>query len=140
MRSSFLPKCQPKIWRISALPSNKLPGQKSFKFLVGILGETMTSKIHSECNWPLLLASWVEGQNLTYIFLSVRVNLKETFQCETPCKNSPSKMISPHFGEYYAAADNFFRALQRLMNVNESVCICSWPFSVNNFQRKGEKV
>ena len=24
-------------------------------------------------------------QNLTYIFLSVRVNLKETFQCETPC-------------------------------------------------------
>ena len=28
--------------RISALPSNKLPGQKSLKFLVGILGETMT--------------------------------------------------------------------------------------------------
>ena len=24
-------------------------------------------------------------QNLTCIFLSVRVNLKETFQCETPC-------------------------------------------------------
>ena len=23
--------------------------------------------------------------NLTFIFLSVRVNLKETFQCETPC-------------------------------------------------------
>ena len=29
--------------RISALPSNKLPGQKSEKFLLGILGETMTS-------------------------------------------------------------------------------------------------
>lgn len=39
-----------------------------------------------------------------------------------------------------AAADNFFRALQRLMNVNESVCICSWPFSVNNFRKKGKKV
>ena len=43
MNLSFLPKCQPKILRISALPSNKLPGQKSLKFLVGILGETMTS-------------------------------------------------------------------------------------------------
>ena len=32
MKSSFLPKCQPEIWRISALPSNKLPEQKSFKF------------------------------------------------------------------------------------------------------------
>ena len=29
MRSSFLPKYQPKITEISALPSNKLPGQKS---------------------------------------------------------------------------------------------------------------
>ena len=26
VRSLFLPKCQPKIWRISALPSNQLPG------------------------------------------------------------------------------------------------------------------
>jgi hypothetical protein len=31
------------IARISALLSNKLPGQKSLQFLVGILGETMTS-------------------------------------------------------------------------------------------------
>ena len=30
MRSSVLPKWQPKITRISALPSNKLPGQKSW--------------------------------------------------------------------------------------------------------------
>ena len=37
----------------SALPANKLPGQKSFKYLVGILGEAMTSWIHSEFNWPL---------------------------------------------------------------------------------------
>ena len=28
-------------------------GQKSEKFLVGILGETMISSIHSEFNWPL---------------------------------------------------------------------------------------
>ena len=37
------------------LKSNKLPGQKSFKFMVGILWEMMTSKIHSEFNWPLAL-------------------------------------------------------------------------------------
>ena len=38
------PKSQSKNLRISALPSNKLPGQKSLKkFLVGILEETMTS-------------------------------------------------------------------------------------------------
>ena len=43
MRSSFLLKCQPKITKIFALPSNKLPGQKSWKFLVGILGKMMTS-------------------------------------------------------------------------------------------------
>ena len=43
MISSFHPKCQPKFLRISALPSNKLPGQISLKNLVGILGETMTS-------------------------------------------------------------------------------------------------
>ena len=28
---SFFPRFQPQIWSISALPSNKLPGQKSFK-------------------------------------------------------------------------------------------------------------
>ena len=50
----FLPKCQPKITKISALPSNKLSGQKSSKCLVGILGKTMTSKIHSDFNWPLV--------------------------------------------------------------------------------------
>jgi hypothetical protein len=50
MRSSFLPKSQPKITKIFALPSNKLPRQKSLKFLVGILEEMMTSKIHSELN------------------------------------------------------------------------------------------
>ena len=32
MRSSFLTKCQPKITRISALPSNKLSGQKFWYF------------------------------------------------------------------------------------------------------------
>ena len=33
---------------------NKLAGQKFFKFLVGILGETITSPIHCEFKWPLL--------------------------------------------------------------------------------------
>ena len=46
MRSLFLPKYRPKIWRVSALPSNKLPGQKFFKFLVGILGETIRDLIN----------------------------------------------------------------------------------------------
>ena len=32
MRLSFLAKYQPKIWRISALPSKKPPEQRSFKF------------------------------------------------------------------------------------------------------------
>ena len=36
------PKMPTTKFQISALPSNKLPGQKSGKFLVGILGETMT--------------------------------------------------------------------------------------------------
>ena len=43
MRSLLRPKSQPKITEISALPSIKLPGQKPFKFLIGILEETMTS-------------------------------------------------------------------------------------------------
>ena len=30
-----------------------LSGQKSGKILVGILGQMMTSQIHSESNWPL---------------------------------------------------------------------------------------
>ena len=44
MRSSIPPKCQPKITRVSAIPSDKLPGQKSWQLLVGILGENMTHK------------------------------------------------------------------------------------------------
>ena len=72
MRSSFFPKCKPKITRISALPNKQ--GSQQFlwwffgeyrqffwlwslfvgqKFLVCSLGETMTSSIHSEFNWPL---------------------------------------------------------------------------------------
>ena len=31
----------------------QLPGQKFFKFLVGILGETVTTQFHFEFNWPL---------------------------------------------------------------------------------------
>ena len=46
---------------ISALPSNKLPGQKSEKCLVCILGETMTSWIHSEFNWPLVNCWFFSG-------------------------------------------------------------------------------
>ena len=41
------PKMPTKNFKVSALPVNKLPGQKSLKLLVGILGETMTSYIHT---------------------------------------------------------------------------------------------
>ena len=51
-----LPKYQP-ILRISVIPSDKLPGQKSF--LVGILGE-----IHSEFNWLLKLSAEVSLKGL----------------------------------------------------------------------------
>ena len=44
MRSSFLPKCQPKITKISALEVYQRIEQKSEKLLVGILGETITHK------------------------------------------------------------------------------------------------
>ena len=54
MRSSFLPKCQPKILRLSALEVYQRVAQKSLKILVGILGEMMTSKIYSEFNRPLI--------------------------------------------------------------------------------------
>ena len=59
MRSSFLPTCQPKFWRISDLEVYQRVGQKSFKLLVGILGEKMSSSIHSEFNWPLLTKLWL---------------------------------------------------------------------------------
>ena len=49
MKSLFLPKSQRKIRDFPALPSTKLPGQKSLVFLVGILEES-----HSEFNWPLV--------------------------------------------------------------------------------------
>ena len=61
MRSSL-----PKLGRISVLKVYEKVGQKSFQFLVGILGETMTSWIHSEFNWLLdkllhrILFFWVQ--------------------------------------------------------------------------------
>ena len=42
-RSSFLPKCQPKNFQISALEVYYRVGQKSGKILGAILGEKMTS-------------------------------------------------------------------------------------------------
>ena len=45
MKSSFLPKYEQKIVRISAL---QYTGQKSWQFFVHILGEAMTSSTHSE--------------------------------------------------------------------------------------------
>ena len=44
MKSSFLPKYKQKIVKISALIAQ---GRNPYNFL----GETMTSKIHSEINW-----------------------------------------------------------------------------------------
>ena len=53
MKSSFLPKYELKIVRISALQCGHSTGQKSLQQLAHILGETMTSKIHSEIYRPL---------------------------------------------------------------------------------------
>ena len=36
-------------------------------------------------------------QNLTCIFLSVRVNSKETFQCETPCIRIFWQVVTKYF-------------------------------------------
>ena len=43
MKSSFLPKSEPDIVRISALYCATLQGRNPYNFLVLILGETMTS-------------------------------------------------------------------------------------------------
>ena len=50
-----------------------LLGQKSLKCLVGILGETMTSKIHSEFNWPLksIYRSKNAPRNIFFGFIDV---------------------------------------------------------------------
>ena len=50
IKSSFLPKYEQKIVRISALTTQ---GRNPDNFFVHILGETMTSRIHSEIYWPL---------------------------------------------------------------------------------------
>ena len=78
MRSSFLPKCQPKIWRISALPSNKHPGQKSFKFLVWIMNITIYIPEF------YLLALFINSYRFmkTYLYMSI---------C---CKNNQGKKTS----------------------------------------------
>ena len=96
MRSLFLPKCQPKISQISALPSNKPPGQKSEKFLVGILGEMMTSEIHSEFNWPLPLNIKKKNKFCLIALWDKRVKLKssKTRKHEKPLKiNSVYKAL-----------------------------------------------
>ena len=48
MKSSFLPKHEPKIVRIIDHVVWNSIGQKSLQYLVHILGETMTSYIHYE--------------------------------------------------------------------------------------------
>ena len=40
-------------------------------------------------------------QNLTYIFLSVRAILKETFQCETPCTSDNNLAFQNAKGHRY---------------------------------------
>ena len=49
----FSPKMPTKITKISALPSNKLPGQKSFKLKVVSVYELKIVKIESCQNWKL---------------------------------------------------------------------------------------
>ena len=46
-----------------------LVGQKYLKILVGILGETMTSQIHSEFKWPLKMFSKIFYQPIEMISL-----------------------------------------------------------------------
>ena len=55
IKSSFLQKYELKTVRISPLYLvwHSTTGQKSLQYLVHILGETMTSLIHSEIYWPL---------------------------------------------------------------------------------------
>ena len=88
MRSSFLPKCQPKIGKMSVLPSNKLSGQKSFQFLVAILGETMISYIHSEFNWPLDVTTVIwSGVSVEGNFIFAPIHSKVTLH--SPQLKSP---------------------------------------------------
>ena len=61
--------------RISTLKVYKRVGKKSFKFLVCILGETMTSWIHSESNWPLgfktaMKSLWIKNFTSAYFSLN----------------------------------------------------------------------
>ena len=53
------------LYWISAMYCPTLQGQKSLQFLVHILGETMTSQIHSEIYWPLVgfEKKWGWGNN-----------------------------------------------------------------------------
>ena len=79
MRSSFLPKCQPNILRISALPSNKLQRQKSLIFF-----------IHSEFNWPL---GGQKNQNLVNVL------------CEQP--PTPLSTACPLFLKHFFRTSSF---------------------------------
>ena len=49
----------PKIWTKNCQDfCPPYTGQKSWQFFICILGETMTSKIHSEIDWPLVVKIW----------------------------------------------------------------------------------
>ena len=83
MRSSFLPKSQPKFLKISALPSNKLPGQKSLKFWLAFWEKRWPHKIILNSVWPVVLMSeqiWDFFQNLVdfsdYLNFSCKIILK----------------------------------------------------------------
>ena len=72
MMPSFLPQYEPNIVMISALycAGYHTTGQKSLQFLVHILGETMTSEIHSEIHWPLTDSSnFCHNGRLAYILV-----------------------------------------------------------------------
>ena len=77
---------------IHFLSSNKLPGHKSLNFLVGILGETMTSKIYSEFNWPLPGGSFHE--NWTKLKIPFGTYPPLLF-CDFFCRRSVTLAVNP---------------------------------------------
>ena len=82
MKSSFLPKYQQKFFQIFVLVGRI--------FLVGILGEMMTSKIHSEFKWPLE-CRWNEPKSILlcvlYAYMGCSTNFSANF-----CPVSRSKV------------------------------------------------
>ena len=129
MRSSFLPESQPKISQISALEVYSRVGQKSEKFLVGILGKMMTSLIHSEFNWPLAVIFQVSISPKIYLFLTkgqtitksdLIACLSEIARNDVINDKKPRTLSAPCRGQLK------FQLLQKHTNINLNPRVVSW--------------